>query len=506
LRKRPQITETQFDKWVEEVSAWVRDSVSPFEDDTKEKQSRRVERSREDSLYFLQTYLPHYFYCEFADFHQEWAGLAELRNQFVLLAAPREHAKTTFFTLGLSIRDICLELRHFIKILSDSNKLAKRMTIPIRTELEYNRRLRHDFGDLVGDSVWQQDEFCTRNDIYILGQGRKDKHRSLKYKQWRPDRCWVDDFENDDNVRNPEIVKEGINIIRGAVLGSLGDDFSMMMLGNLFHAKSALSQLIDDRDEEDKPRYVSRVYDCWLDFGKEDQRPLWPQLWPSKRLKDKAYQMGIVTFNREMRNLCILEGSPIREEWFDHCMYTRDQVNLDECYLGTGVDPSAKNGENNDYKAAISVAFHPKKMEFYVLHAWIRHASPGEMFAACYLQHDAFIGPVYIEENMLHDFLHEAIENYARKVQRYISWRPVQNLQNKETRIISTLAYLIEHGKLKFIRGHSDQDLLIEQLIYILSKTVNDDGPDALEMVVRELQKLSVRPSSVPPQGARVFS
>jgi len=504
MQARPQITELQFDRWVDELTDWVRDSVSPFEDDTEEKQAARIDRARKDTLFFLKTYLPHYFYVDFAEFHPEWVELAEIRNQLVLLAAPREFAKTTFFTIGISLKDICFELRHFIKILSDTNKLAKRMVVPIRSELEFNKRIRHDFGDLTGVERWAQEEFYTRNDICVLGQGREDKHRSLKYKQWRPDRCWADDFENDKNVKNPEIVKEGIELIRGAVLGSMGDNYSMMMLGNIFHAKSALSQLIDDRDEEDNPRYVSRIYDCWIDFGKDTQRSSWPDLWPYDRLTQKAYQMGSVIFNREMRNLCVLEGTPIREEWFDHCIYERGQLKLSECYIGTGCDPSAKNGENNDYKAVVTVAFHPGKMEFYVLHAWIRHASPGEMFAACYAQHDAFPGPVYIEENMLEDFLHEAIENYAKKVRRYIQWKAIKNTQQKESRIVGTLAYLIEHGKIKFIPGHSDQDLLIAQLIYILSKTVHDDGPDGLEIAVSNLQKIIGRTKSVFPQGAKV--
>jgi len=53
----------------------------------------------------------------------------------------------------------------------------------------------------------------------------------------------------------------------------------------------------------------------------------------------------------------------------------------------------------------------------------------------------------------------------------------------KEARIIS-LSPLLERGKIRFIRGHSDQELLIEQLLYFPSKTINDDGPDALEGAV----------------------
>jgi predicted phage terminase large subunit-like protein len=53
----------------------------------------------------------------------------------------------------------------------------------------------------------------------------------------------------------------------------------------------------------------------------------------------------------------------------------------------------------------------------------------------------------------------------------------------KETRVAS-LSPLLERGKIRFIRGHSDQELLIEQLLFFPSRTLHDDGPDALEGAV----------------------
>jgi hypothetical protein len=110
------------------------------------------------------------------------------------------------------------------------------------------------------------------------------------------------------------------------------------------------------------------------------------------------------------------------------------------------------------------------------------------MFGASYNQVDHYGGAIGIEDNMLEDFLHEAIYNYAKEVGRYLPWRPLHHSTNKEARIIGTLSYLVEHGKILFIKGHSDQDRLIEQLIYILNKNINDDGPDGLEGAVRMLQ------------------
>lgn len=492
MRKRPKITEYKFDQWADDLKSWITESVSPFEDDTPKKQAERKERAKWDKLFFMQTYLPHYFTVPFGDFHEEWGDLAEIRDEVVFVAAPREHAKSTFFTFGDPIHDICYRLRWFVLIISDSNDQATGFTLPIRLEMEENPRIRHDFGALQSaygrkSATWKKNDFLTSNGVRILARGKGEKVRGLKNRQHRPDKAIVDDFENDENVENPKQVEKGLRWLKRAVIGSMGAGFTFLMVGNLFHPKSVLSQFIAEKDDDGKRLYVSRVYDCWIDHGKPDQRPLWPELWSSERLQKKHRTMGTVDFNAEMRNLTGAGESPFREEWIRY--YEPDEIHGKELQAATFTDPSAKSGENNDYKATIAVGLERDKMIIYVLHAWIRKATIGEMFAAIYHQHDEYgKPPAGIEENMLEDFLHEAIQNYAKEVGRYLPWRPVRHSTNKEARIVGTLSYLVEYGKLRFRKGHSDQDLLIEQLVFILNKNVNDDGPDALEGAVSMVQ------------------
>lgn len=279
-------------------------------------------------------------------------------------------------------------------------------------------------------------------------------------------------------------------------MGSMGEDYTFIMVGNLFHPKSVLSQLIAMKDEEDgAPLYISRVYDSWLDEGTPDERALWPAHWPLERLRAKRKLMTTVNFNREMRNLCVAEDSPFPETWFK--FHTAAEIVMKDLMVASFCDPSATQAEASDFKAIAAVGWDPKAGMYRCLHAYIRHASPGGMLDACYRISDDYGGPMGIEENMLKDFLKEAIDNYALKVGRYISWVPVDHRTNKEARIINTLAYLVEHGKITFERGHSDQDRLREQLVYILNKTVHDDGPDALEGAVSLLQKYCFVPVSV---------
>ena len=485
MRKRPNLTETRFDQWADDLKSWIAESVSPFADDTPAKQAARKQRGAEDRLYFCKRCLPHYFPVDFGEFHGQWEQLTLLRDQAAFVAAPREHAKSTFFSFGVVLRKICYQLCRFHLQISDTNDQATGFTLPIRLELEDNPRLKHDFGDLKGP-IWKSNDFTTKNGVRILARGRGEKVRGLKNREHRPDSACVDDFENDENVENPKLVKKGKQWLKRAVIGSMGAGFNFIMVGNLFHPKSVLAQFIAEKDDEGHPLYISRVYDCWVDFGRADQRPLWPALWPAERLAKKQRQMGTVDFNAEMRNLTGAEDSPFQEKWFVYY----DPAELEGKLLRTAsfMDPSAKNGEANDFKANITVSLDPQAMVYYVRHAWIRRATISAMFDAAYRQHDEYGGPAGIEDNMLEDFLHEAIYNYAKEQKRWIPWQPKKHSTNKEARIISTLSYLVEYGKLRFIRHHSDQDRLIEQLIFILNKNINDDGPDALEGAVAMIQ------------------
>lgn len=240
MRKRPKITEHKFDQWADDLRLWIQESVSPFADDSPAAQKERLARARHDKLFFMQTYLPHYFYGEFGEFHEEWSDLGDLKDAVVLIGAPREHAKSTFFTFGDLLHDICYELRHFILIISDTNNQATGFTLPIRLELEDNPRLRHDFG-VMKSSYWAKNDFVA-NGVRVLARGRGEKVRGLKNRQYRPDKAVVDDFENDINVRNATLVKEGKDWLLKAIIGSLGAGFVFLMVGNLFHPKSVLAQ------------------------------------------------------------------------------------------------------------------------------------------------------------------------------------------------------------------------------------------------------------------------
>jgi len=484
LKKRPRLTEYRFDQWAGELRDWIKASVSPFEDDTPEKQAERISRGKWDKLYFFETYLPHYFSKPCEDFHEEWAGLSDVQEEIIPIAAPRRHAKSTFFTFGVPVHDCAYQNKHFDMIISDSNDQATGFTLPIRIELEENPRLIHDFGNFRGRR-WRDADFTTAHGVRILARGRGEKVRGLKNLQYRPDRVIIDDLENDKNVKNPRLVKEALDWLLTAVLGSLADNYSFLMVGNLFAPRSVLSQLINAKDEEtgEKLYPLAKVYDCY----REDDSPLWPDMWPKESLEKLKRRMGTVRFNREMRNKVGAEESPIREEWI---LYVpAPEILIPKVWqVAAFLDPSGKGTETTDFKSIVAVGQEKDSRMMEVLHAWIRHATVNAMWDAVWQICEEFGCGMGVEINMFEDFLIDSYKAHAEKSGRFIRLVKMRHTTDKIARIVNRLAPLVEFGKLRFRKGQSDQDILVEQLIYIMDTNVNDDGPDALESAVAQLQ------------------
>jgi predicted phage terminase large subunit-like protein len=475
MRRRPKITENQFDKWAQDLAKWVGESVSPFQNDTPSKKKDRIAHARKDKLYFLKTYLPHYFDCEFGKMHQEWTSYTDITDELVLLAAPREHGKSTFFTFGISLHDICFVLRYFIMIISDTNDQACEFTLPIRIELEENARLRSDFGEFRGRK-WEAGDFTTAKGTRVLARGKRDRVRGRKNKKYRPDRVWVDDLENDENVLNPKLVEKSIIWLRGAVLGGLAVGYKAMMIGNLFHPQSVLSQLMDEKDENDQPLYVSKIYQAIV-----DNQPQWSERYTMAQLEKKKRQMGTYAFNKELMNLVVDPDAEIKAEWFRY--YKRQHMEIDSLEIATFVDTSTTSNTKSDFKAIVTVG-KDTEQNFYVLYAWIRRKPFPEMLEQLYRIHDAYGGVIGIEKNIFHDVWKDILIAEEKKRRKHLPIKLVLHHTNKYMRIITTLSWQLENGKVHIDASSSDQKILKEQILFLGNPKVADDGPDAMEGAV----------------------
>jgi len=249
LKKK--LSKREFRQKADDILMRLTMEVTPFWGDTAEKREERLKRAAADPLYFCRTYLPHYFSVAPAPFHYELVRLLEEPREVVrpiVVAAPREFAKSTVCSFGYVLHQICFRRRNFIIIGSDTEDLASDLTGYLYVELLYNERLHQDFGELVKPNK-SVDDFVTLTDIRVKARGRGQRLRGLKHKQHRPDLVILDDLENDQNVRNPEIVQQILDWVQSAVYPAIEARGTLLIIGTILKQKSALHIMLTSTAE-----------------------------------------------------------------------------------------------------------------------------------------------------------------------------------------------------------------------------------------------------------------
>ncbi|MBW1951468.1 MAG: phage terminase large subunit [Deltaproteobacteria bacterium] len=514
------LTRTEFRQRVDEILIRLNLEVTSFLPETEGQREDRLQRAARDPLFFCKTYLPHYFSQAPAPFQYELVKLLEQRAVLkspeaepekeaegndglatavtpVVVAAPREFAKTTLCSFGYVLHQICFGKRHFIIIGSDTEDLASDLTGYIYLELLYNDRIRDDFGELVKGNRPVND-FVTTNDIRVKARGRGQRLRGLKHRQWRPDLVILDDLENDTNVRNPKIVQQILNWVKSAVYPAIDAGGNLFIIGTVLRWHSALHIMLTS-EEEPYCYFGRRIYRAI----QEDGTSLWEAKHPLKKLLLEKQLMGTVAFNREKMNEPVQEAGLFQQQWIH---YYHPDCLKDRNLIVTGFfDPSIESGASADYKACVTVGFDSKEMVFYVLDAFIQKATLEHTLNIIFDRHQEFNYHLLgVEDNLFQRLLLKEFERLGQERGQILPIKGVTNRIAKETRIAG-LSPLLERGKIRFIRGHSDQELLIEQLLYFPSASIHDDGPDALEGAIRLAQRLPVGLPRYAPLQKRAF-
>lgn len=473
-------------------------------------------------------YLSNYLTAAPAPFHAELYGLmvSKDRNKREAMAAPRGHGKSVLMGLVHPLWAICRGKKRFIVIISSSSAISEGFLGAIIRELRENELLRMDFDNLVGGDKWTCNEILTSNGVRVAAKGVGSNLRGMRSFESRPDLIICDDLEDDEGVQNIEQRQKLESWFNRSVLNLPGPEGDIFVIGTVLHYDSLLTKLLK--------KWNGRRYRA---LG-TDGAALWPAYYDAERLKkikdgdgDKE-GIGSIAFECEYQNNPISpEEQLIREEWIRY--YQPEDLYNQELLIATAIDPALGSSSTGDYSAMVTVGQAGGKI--YVLEAdimrrtpraiadaavrnfqrWSSHSVAGRRTSSATNENstpnavaesqkdiEAVTEPcsglrshflcLAVETNVFQVVLKDMLEEISRRERLFIPIRGVKNFADKTARIAS-LSALIENGTILFRRDRRDvtgctsQRLLIEQLIEF-PKGSHDDGPDALEMAVRQLR------------------
>ena len=518
----------------------------------------RIQKTIDDPFEFGRIYFPKYWFQKSPDFHKDIIDLATKKNakewqgkenlNTIVLAAPRNHSKSTMITFLYVIWSLVTQRKFFVVIISDIARISVSHTRNIKEEFESNDRLRNDWGivlgkdwdELAGSSrgekeKWTDEEFvigfrkwdATKKQwssqlddrAKILARMANNPLRGLRFGHRRPDLVIADDLENDELVDTP---------IQRTKLATWWDSAvepmiepppkgQIILVGTILHYGSLLNQMLQRSDI-----YVTRRYQAIvtkeLPDGTKVQEPLWPERFTMERLLDLKKKNGLA-FQKEYMNdprddvSRTFRGSWI--QWYDAEDLSYRPMSKRWFFRGkpllffTGVDWSVGKDDSSDYFALVMIG-KTQDNEIVVFDVAHEKTDVANQVNRVVLQNQSY----KIEMNGLegNGFQHVLIQQVFKK--SMIPIREVKHLSRNRKQIrIEGMSTFFEQGKIflrrcteREISRHSDTGEPQQELGYNYDETrmavihptfwplyeqlmtyprsENDDILDALEMAI----------------------
>lgn len=470
--------------WESHVSA-IRRATPVDANEAPRVREARVERLKGDFKAFCEYYFPHYCTAPFAKFQlkQQRAVQEHQRGVFAWIIA-RAHAKSVIHTI---LNPIYLmvngELRTML-LTSYSETNAITLLSDLQAELEGNQRLIQDFGPFKGISDWERGRFITQDGVFFCAIGSGQSPRGVRNEPVRPDYIVADDFDEDEQSRNPKRVDEAERWLRNALFGAM--DITgrgrFVMVGNRFAADMVLSRMYEVADH----KMTVNILD---DKGE----PSWKERYTLEECQYMITKMGYNGSQREYFNNPIAEGKTFKAEWlnFKKLPPLRAYRSL-VAYL----DPGFKKTSTADSKAWVLVGLH--EGQYHIIKAFVGVASVKEMVGWGYELQDYVTkrgGAVRLvmEEVFLQDLLYA---DFAAEAAQRGAPLPLQGDKRKKPEKdarIEAISGHFERGNVYFNEAeeadHHMKRLREQFLNFQPGAKTHKDGPDAVEGAMHLLQQ-----------------
>jgi len=270
-----------------------------------------IKRLEEDGEFFIDFFLHSELTSPVPFFHygEIWPLLTNTAMQRVLLAIPRDHAKTTLSKLAV-VWYFLFTNHRFCVYLSNTNSIAKNACKDIVAYLRSS-----NFEALYGkvhwikesetDSLWHfeipmPDGRIKRCILRAVGAGQQ--MRGINIDNQRPDIAVVDDVEDNENTDSELLQKKLDKWIFGPFIKALARRKKIIWLGNMLQKTSLLARLAM------RPNWNPVVFGCMIkDSVTGLLKPLWPERWPMDELIEDFQEykdLGLVeSWMCEMMNM-----------------------------------------------------------------------------------------------------------------------------------------------------------------------------------------------------------
>ena len=467
--------------------------------ETSDQQHKRMKKLESKYLKWFEYYFPDYATCESAPFHDKISDTV-IYNPIckVLNDAFRGSAKSVHTMLGIPL--YLALVKHeiwFMLLIGENEDKAIRLLADIQANLRYNNRLINDYGSQFKHGDWSEGNFTTKDGVHFRALGFGQDPRGLRNGEHRPDYIGCDDIDTLKRCNNDRLIREAVDYITGTLWGCFDKGHERFVFNNnLIHKNAIMAKLIELAIQSNKAAKEQGLKQTFFHFkikavSDDNFTPTWPAKYTAEYWREKRASTPYRSWMREYMCTPLVDGAIFNPEWMQHTKML--PLSKYDALVLYG-DLSYK--DKGDYKALILVG--KLGRDFHVIHSYVKQTSRSNCAIWLYDLYEKrnlenqnisyMMEGLFAQDEFVNDFDTEG-DNRGYYV-------PVtadkQTKGNKYDRIESMAGHF-ERLHVYFNEAEKDysgQVNLIDQLLaFEKGSGANDDGPDALQSAIAELNK-----------------
>ena len=432
-------------------------------------------------LEWITYFFPNYAKYPFAPFHKKAiARMIDNPEWYEVLSWSRELAKSTIVMFVVLYLTLTGRKRN-VMLASSTQDAARRLLAPYKANLEGNQRLIAFYGEQTSLGNWTDLEFITRDGVAFRAVGAGNAPRGSRNEAVRPDVLLVDDFDTDEDCRNPDIIQKKWEWYEQAFYAtrSISEPTLIVWAGNIIAKDCCVVRAAKYADNHD----IVNIRD-------KEGRSTWPEKNTEQHIDETLSKISTASAQKEYYNNPVSEG-----EVFKNITWGKiPSLNKFKFLVNYGDPaPGENRGKGASTKSCVLMGMYNDKL--YIIKAHLDHGLNSD-FIQWYIEHELYVAGKttvyhYIENNKLQDpFFQQVFKPLvvkARKKQGVsLSIRPDEERKtDKATRIEANLEPLCREGRMIFNEAEKENPhmkRLVDQFtLFTLRMKFPADGPDCVE-------------------------
>lgn len=197
---------------------------------------------------------------QFADFHRDWWEYCCSDDQFVAIAAPRGHSKSTTITISYTLASVLFRQQRYVLIVADTESQASLFLGQVKQILYDSTQIHNLFGLQTGEKgvVFEKDtetdiivKFTDGTSFRIVAKGAEQKLRGMLWNGQRPDLIVIDDLLNEELVANKDRRDKLRRWVYGSLIPCRSKSGKIRWVGTVMNLDDPLCSLMPSENAKD---------------------------------------------------------------------------------------------------------------------------------------------------------------------------------------------------------------------------------------------------------------